>query len=98
MQLFRQGDVLIIPSKLPDNAVVKKDTIVAYGEVSGHHHQFTSGATVYTAGAQMFAVIEQGAVLQHQEHAKIEFEEPGVYEILIQREYDYLGHIRKVMD
>jgi hypothetical protein len=43
---FRQGDVLIIPvSSIPAN--LKSDApakvILAYGEVSGHHHRFENG-------------------------------------------------------
>lgn len=39
----RQGDVLLVPvSEIPSGLKSRKDkkTILAYGEVSGHHHRF----------------------------------------------------------
>lgn len=44
--IYRQGDVLLMPAKaIPAN--LKSDNrakcILAYGEVSGHHHRFEGG-------------------------------------------------------
>lgn len=44
--MFRQGDVLLIPvSEIPEGFKSRKDkkVILAYGEVSGHHHRFDCG-------------------------------------------------------
>lgn len=44
--MFRQGDVLIIPvAGIPAGMKSSKPTkvILAYGEVSGHHHRFENG-------------------------------------------------------
>ena len=43
---FRQGDVLLIQvDKIPTGLKSRQDakTILAFGEVSGHHHRFESG-------------------------------------------------------
>lgn len=44
--MYRQGDVLLVPiKKLPENLKSDKPAkvILAYGEVSGHHHRFEGG-------------------------------------------------------
>lgn len=44
--MFRQGDVLLVPvSDIPSGLKSRKDAkvILAYGEVSGHHHRFECG-------------------------------------------------------
>lgn len=47
--MYRQGDVLIVPvNEIPSGFKSRKDkkVILAYGEVSGHHHRFECGRVV----------------------------------------------------
>lgn len=95
--MYRQGDVLLIKVlSLPADVKPLDHTTVAYGEATGHHHSFTSQATLFQSGPLMFVVAEPGAVLTHQEHAPIAVD-PGVYEVRIQREY-HPAEIRQVLD
>lgn len=44
--MYRQGDVLIVPVKSIPNELrseVRGKVILAYGEVTGHHHRFENG-------------------------------------------------------
>jgi len=47
--MYRQGDVLLIPvSEIPADlkSSKPKKVILAYGEVSGHHHRFENGNVI----------------------------------------------------
>jgi len=96
---FRQGDVLLIPvDNIPANAKpVDPDggkLILAYGEVTGHHHavEQQDGVQLVTAEQadelRMWLEIStaEPVALTHQEHATI-MVPPGRYERRIQREY-----------
>jgi hypothetical protein len=101
MKLFRQGDVLLRQvEELPKTAKLKPDKVLALGEATGHKHQFTSDfADLYVdAGGKQYAFLAEKAVLEHEEHANIEVPE-GVYEVVIQREFDLLqNRVRPVID
>jgi len=85
--MFRQGDVLLVRAKVPQDADVKGDLIIAYGESTGHSHRLVGqGCVLLTRGAEMFARLEQPAQLQHEEHAPIQLLR-GEYAIIRQREY-----------
>ena len=91
-KMYRQGDVLLVPvDEVPERAKpVARDggrVVLAWGEVTGHAH------AIRAAAAQLVAVDEErflrvGApvTLDHEEHAQITVE-PGVYRVVIQREY-----------
>jgi hypothetical protein len=90
MKLFRQGDVLLRQiEELPKTARHKEDKVLAFGEATGHKHQFTSEfADLYIdAAGRQYASLAETAVLEHEEHANIEVPE-GVYQVVIQREFD----------
>ena len=96
---IRQGDVLLVKiDKLPTN-LVKKDRIIAYGEVTGHKHQFLSNqvSVFKNKDEQQYVDVQQKAILQHEEHAHLEIPK-GVYQVIIQRELDLLGEVRQVLD
>lgn len=101
MRIFRQGDVLLrqIP-KLPKALKPKQDKILAYGEATGHAHQFSNPlAKLYIDidGKQYLYLVED-ALLEHEEHADILVPE-GSYEVVIQREFDVvLMNPREVRD
>lgn len=109
------GDVVIKKvEKLPD-AKLKSDSAeskikaLALGEVTGHVHQLqTEDGAMDTEVMVLeqedsntkYMVVPEGhtTTLRHQEHSPIKFGE-GIYEIVIQNEYDYLTDaIRRVAD
>lgn len=103
MKLYRQGDVLISQvAQLPEAAQpVENSTspkiVLAWGEVTGHHHRIENDGDVAeaqeftmkdAAGAvrRFLKVFDLGATVKHEEHAAIALP-PGLYEITQQREY-----------
>lgn len=96
MQVFRQGDVLLVKveKSLPAGAkdiTPKNDRIVlAYGEVTGHAHAVEEAkvgkAKLWDAGAERFLQVIEKTALTHEEHSAIPLE-PGLYEVVRQREY-----------
>lgn len=94
MHTYRQGDVLIKKvSTVPTEAKPvdwKKEgrVILAYGEVTGHAHALPLSlvSMFSTEAGQRFIEVKEGAELTHEEHATIT-PEPGVYEVIQQREY-----------
>lgn len=104
---FRQGDVLIIPTK--QRAVgkqVKRDNgrvVLAYGEVTGHSHAIKEKeAELYELpdaelGDRFLKVLKEGGVdLVHEEHATITIPK-GNWIARIKREWSPLGD-RQVID
>jgi hypothetical protein len=88
---YRQGDVLILPvSEIPTNLVKTKRVTLALGEVTGHHHTISNGAVGYAdepeALVSFFAVTDEIARLDHQEHSTIEIPK-GTYKKVIQSSY-----------
>ena len=99
MQIYRQGDVLIIAvaaDRIPaQSTYVPRDAgriVLAYGEVTGHSH-----AIVDSAGAVLLATPDtedrflrimssSGVELRHEEHDTVVLP-TGDYLIRIQREY-----------
>ena len=83
---YRHGDLLITPvSSVPEGCKVKKDNILAAGEVTGHHHRL-SGGTVLEHGTEMFFTVKEKAELTHEEHGPILFA-AGSYHVRRQQEY-----------
>jgi hypothetical protein len=98
-KMVRQGDVLLIPtSKIPDGAKLeKKRKTVAYGEVTGHHHDLVgTDVGIYALEDQLFAKVGSDVQITHQEHAALAVDE-GLYEIRIQQEYTP-QEVRRVLD
>ena len=99
-QQFRQGDVLLIPAKMPQGAkaVAAQDRIIlAYGEATGHHHSLkASVGNLFEREAQRYLRMDIDAPLEHQEHGPILIPK-GTYKVIIQREYSPEA-IRNVAD
>lgn len=97
--LYRQGDVLLKKiDVLPDN-LKPKDKILAYGEVTGHNHKFTSEQVLVFEDVkhQQFVDVKEEAILEHEEHKHITIPK-GLYEVVIQREFDIFQGVRQVLD
>jgi hypothetical protein len=91
-QNYRHGDVILIPSTVPEKAIEKKGLTLAEGEVTGHSHRISEGA------AQMFKFNEKTylrvtsplAALVHEEHKRIDLP-CGDFEVIIQQDYEPEG-------
>ena len=102
----QQGDVLLKKiESLPNGATkIKKDprgVVLAEGEATGHFHGIQeNGVHLYKQNGEIFLVNESGkpVSIQHQEHKPVTVD-PGVWQIGIVKEYDYLQEMeRKVVD
>lgn len=71
-----------------------KRCVLAYGEVSGHHHQFANENTAVLEGSKL--TVKKKDDLVHDEHSAHTLE-PGIGEVTIQREYR-LGSLKRVVD
>ena len=97
--MYRQGDILLRKiSKLPQG-LKQKDKILAYGEVTGHKHQFVDeNAIVFSDGdGKQYVQILKPSQLQHEEHDLLDLEKWD-YEVIHQREFDLIEGTRRVMD
>ncbi len=104
MLQIRQGDVLLVEHKIPNKTTeIPKEngkSILALGEVTGHHHRFAAKNVKMfrdDAGGGAFCLIEkQPAELVHEEHSKIVLP-PGSYKQGYQVEYTP-KELRRVAD
>ena len=104
--MFRQGDVLIVPTKsIPKTAKALEPAervILAHGEATGHAHAIHRGAVMFredgtgSGGRTFLSVGAGGADVVHEEHSTIKLD-PGNYEVRRQREYSP-EEIRNVKD
>ena len=98
--MYRHGDVGVVPARMPEGAEKMQregDLILAYGEVTGHAHRIKSGTVqMWSAGARRYITVEEPADLTHEEHGTITLA-PGAYEVVIQREHDYLTELPRAV-
>ncbi len=108
MKIFRHGDLLLKEVKaLPKGLKLKKDNILALGEVTGHHHKlmptkqdFADSLKTYLdeLTGNVFFSTQTEVKLTHQEHKTLTIEK-GHYEVIIEREYDpFTKNISQVID
>lgn len=100
-KVFRQGDVLIIPTQtIPTHLVKTKKVCAALGEVTGHHHSIAGGCVGYAVQEEQLVsyieVTEDVAHLTHQEHSTIDIPK-GKYKVVKQVEFTPKG-IKNVQD
>lgn len=106
MKHYRQGDVLIYQvNELKRSYPVTGKAVLAYGEVTGHHHRIEADSAhrflAYT-GEDGTTVSElevlEAVELLHEEHDTIVIE-PGNYKVAIQVEEQVQWHYpRPVLD
>ena len=97
--IYRQGDIVLKTiNEIPKN-VKKKNLILAYGEATGHMHQFLDAnlVTVYELNQQQFVEGFQESNLVHNEDGTLQIPQ-GIYEVVQQREKDLTEEIRQVID
>ena len=98
--LYRHGDILF---KRVDKVLGEKSKTktVALGEVTGHHHSFSSTDNVvcYVDDTEVKAIeVVEPSIISHQEHKPITLEQ-GSYRVFRKFEYDPFGEVlRKVKD
>jgi len=104
---YRQGDVYITKVEYVNTEGYTKrqpkgsNLILAYGEVTGHHHSINlldtpDAELLENPSGDMILKLNGFATITHQEHAPIVLN-PGFYECFIQEEYDPEG-MRRVQD
>ena len=102
MKTYRQGDLLFIEDKLPENTeqVAREDgkLILARGEATGHAHTIrTPGVELHLLDGRRWVVApDGGTTVTHEEHVPLSLP-LGVWRVAQQREYTPAG-IRPVMD
>lgn len=102
---FQQGDCLVKAIEIPKEAKKTDETILAYGEVTGHAHRLHgNGFTCFRipdqegASEGFYLRVSEPTMLKHEEHNPIEIT-PGDYKIEIVREYDHFEKMaRRVAD
>src|SRR3990167_7546665 len=99
----RQGDVFLRKVEaLPEDAQrvqIQEPAGLAYGEVTGHKHQVldTTIERYQIHDGRSYILLEQAGVLTHEEHGLATLE-PGVYELIIERDFDPSEYQRPVVD
>lgn len=87
---YRQGDVLLLPvGKLDPGATRAKNEdriVLAYGETTHAHTISGIAATLFVHGNTRLLQVWEPTELSHEEHSPLVVE-PGVYQIVIQREF-----------
>lgn len=101
---IRQGDVYLEPvASVPDGAKPRKSNVkgrhvIAYGEVTGHHHSVAvKDAELLESAEDVYLRIMRTTDLVHQEHGAITLE-PGIYRYRPQREYKPNALPTRVLD
>lgn len=103
MNIYRHGDLLIRQiEELPKGLKKAQDKTLAYGEVTGHSHRFEDLSTVevflVNGELKKYLQVNMPSPLIHEEHKRIIIE-PGMYEIINEREYSYEdAALKKVVD
>ena len=96
------GDLHVISvTSIPKDAEATKETVLEYGEVTGHAHRLNGDAgdafTVFKtkAGAKFLHVVRP-VDLSHEEHATRVIQ-PGDYEIRRTREADHMSGVTRLV-
>lgn len=102
MNYWQQGDVLLIPTAIPQAAKKAETNVLAEGEATGHAHRLHGdGFTVFEdpkTRRKHLRVVKGGVMLRHEEHKAFEVP-PGDYEVRGVQEYDHFSEeARQVAD
>lgn len=103
----RQGDVFIEKYENVDMdklEIVSKEeekSILAWGEVTGHHHHIKAGNSFLARdkeSGKLFVIVTKPTALYHEEHSKIDLK-PAAYRYDQQVEWDAIEElVRAVAD
>lgn len=95
----RQGDLLFVKvDDIPQKTEIKKDGVIAEGEVTGHKHRISDAtkATLLVSGLVAYVRALKETEVVHEEHKTITLP-PGNWQVIRQREYEPDGW-RQVSD
>lgn len=92
------GDVHVIESEIPVDAVETDETVLEYGEVTGHAHRMNGDGfkILKTPDNRKFLRVIQPSDLSHEEHHTRTIQ-PGDYEIRRTRETDHMTGVTRVV-
>jgi hypothetical protein len=96
-RIYRQGDILLVGIKNIPTDAQKKNNIIAYGEKTGHIHDFKDLENVQVFqkdGRQYTHVDIDETLLTHNEHEAVRVPQ-GDYMVIRQNEYDYFAEREK---
>lgn len=98
--MWRHGDIIISKiASIPDEAMHKQTSVLAWGEITGHSHRVEDPHTaeIYEIdGAFFIRVIGDEARIIHEEHKPITLLK-GNYKFWFQREYTP-REVRRIAD
>jgi hypothetical protein len=113
MKQVRQGDVYLVPAKIPASAKPEKPLVdgyaLAFGEATGHAHMLKACEAVEVLTAEdgkRFVRLAEEIVMNHvhrptgtltTDHKPVKVA-PGEYEVRIQKETQPDGVVRPVID
>ena len=101
MRLYRHGDVLLREVKGKKLVGDKKEVVLAEGEITGHSHRLACPNGLIAdqiLNGKRYIDVPALSMLSHEEHGEMRID-PGHYEVIIEREWDYIGNQkRKVVD
>ncbi|SRR5579871_2945567 len=98
MKVYRQGDLVFREAlHLPLTACPRDDTVLAYGEATGHSHRLLGEGRVWRQDTRLYLELEQPSPVVHEEHRPLVLPK-GLYEVIRQREYVSPGEDREVFD
>ena len=98
---YRQGDVLIIESSIPEAAQKQEKEsriVLEHGEVTNHAHAVRDpqAGSLYLEGTRKFLEICFATSVQHEEHSKIPLN-PGSYEVRRQVTWSALQQMAQIV-
>lgn len=96
MEMKRQGDILFIrEDNHPELVKDITNMVVAYGEVTGHHHKVVGDEAIVGLDKNnvMWIVTPHGAEVIHEEHNTVPLEE-GTWRVVNQTQYTPKGWVR----
>ena len=99
---YRHGDVYIIESAVSPADIRKlgkrvDSPVLAFGEKTGHRHELmdTTAFERYEMNGKTFLIVsESGVSITHEEHG-VGVIAPGVHEVRLDREYDYMADMAR---
>ncbi len=87
MNIHRQGDVIVAPSRLP-KAAKQTGSEIRIASETGNPHVLKG--KVFSSGRQQYIVLDEPTEMTHPQHAPLSLQ-PGSYEVRTVR--DYMGRI-----
>ena len=100
MKARRQGDVILVETDLPEDAVeIQHDGVLAHGEVTRHRHCVTEGTVRFfrSSVGSFLNVMSETAALEHEEHAPLTLNR-GVLRYYRQREFDWTNREKRLVE